>query len=59
MIKDKIFLTNITKYRNYLHQPHMKYKKHINILYETKLLPLFVINYKNGGNSIYGIKVKQ
>ena len=59
MIKDTAFSANIKEYRNYLHQPHMKYKGHVYILSEAKLLTLFVRHYKNSGNFIYEIEGKQ
>ena len=59
MIKDTVFIANITEYRNYLQQPHMKYKEPAETLYEAKLLRLFVMHYRNTGNFIYEIEVKQ
>lgn len=59
MINDTIFSANITEYRNYLQQTHIKYKEPVATLSEAKLLRLFTIHYKNnGGNFIYGIEVK-
>ena len=55
MINDTAFSANITEYRNYLYQPHIKYKGLVGILYEAKLLTLFVRHYENSGNFIYGI----
>lgn len=59
MIKNEMFIGNITEYRNYLQEPHMKYKEYVNTSYETKPLRLFSMNYKNSGNFIYKIEVKQ
>ena len=59
MINDTIFSANITEYRNYVQQPHMKYKEPAETLYEAKLLRLFVMHYRNTGNFIYEIEVKQ
>ena len=59
MINDTVFIANITEYRNYLQQPHMKYKEPAETLYEAKLLRLFVIHYRNTGNFIYEIEVKK
>ena len=55
MINDTAFSANITQYRNYSRQSHMQYKEHCGILFESKLLKLFVIHYKNSGNFIYRI----
>ena len=60
MINDTIFSANITEYRNYLQQAHIKYKEPVATLSEAKLLRLCVIHYKNScGNFIYEIEVKQ
>ena len=59
MIKDTVFIANITEYRNYLQQSHMQYKEPVATLSEAKLLRLFVMHYRNTGNFIYGIEVKQ
>ena len=59
MINDKIFSTNITEYRNYLQQSHMKYKEPAETLHEAKLLRLFVMHYRNTGNFIHKIEGKQ
>ena len=59
MINDTAFSANMTKYRNYLQQPHKKYKEPAETLYEAKLLILFVMNYRNTGNFIHKIEGKQ
>ena len=59
MIKNEMFIENITRYRNYLQQQHMKYKEPAETLYEVKLLRLFVMHYRNTGNFIHKIEVKQ
>ena len=55
MINDTAFSANITQYRNYLQQSHMQYKEHCDILFEARLLTLFVRHYENSGNFIYRI----
>ena len=59
MINDTIFSVHITEYRNYLQQSHMKYKEPVATLSTAKLLGLLVRHYKNSGNFIYGVEVKQ
>ena len=59
MINDTKFIANITRYRNYLHQPNYWCKPPVATFSKTKLLRLFVIHYKNHGNFIYDIEVKR
>ena len=59
MINDTKFIANITRYRNYLQQPNNWCKPPVATFSKTKLLRLFVIHYKNHGNFIYKIEVKQ
>ena len=59
MIKDTVFIANITEYRNYLQQPHMKYKTPVVTLPIENLLRLLWVHYDNSGNLIYGIEVKR
>ena len=55
MIKDTVFLANITEYRNYLQQSNMQYKEPVATLSEARLLTLFVRHYENRGNFIYEV----
>ena len=60
MIKNKMFVANITRYCNYLERPNNWHKTPVATFSKTKLLRLFVIRYKNScGNFIYKIEVKQ
>ena len=55
MISDTAFSANITKYRNYLQQSSMQYKKHVATSSESILLALFIRHYENSGNFVYRI----
>ena len=53
MIKDTVFIANITEYRNYLQQSHMQYKTPVATLSNENLLGLLKGKYENSGNFIY------
>ena len=55
MIKDKVFSAKMTRYLNYLERTNNWHKTPVYTLSEAKLLTLFVRNYENTCNFIYGI----
>ena len=58
MIKDTVFIANITRYCNYLERPNNWHKTPVATLSKIGLLRLFVIYYENSGNFIYRIDGK-
>ena len=59
MINDTTFITNITRYCNYLERPNNWHKTPVATSSKSKLWGLFVIHYENTGNFIYKIEAKQ
>ena len=55
MINDTTFITNITKYYNYLERPRNKFKEPVTVLPNMTLRSLFIRHYENSGNFMYGI----
>ncbi len=55
MISDTSFSANMTRYINCLERTNNWNKTPVYTLSEAKLLTLFVRNYENTGNFIYGI----
>lgn len=55
MINDTTFMTNITKYYNYLERPLNKFKEPVTVLPNITLISLFITRYENRGNFMYEI----
>lgn len=59
MINDTTFIANITRYCNYLERPNNWHKTPVVTSSKSKLWGLLRMNYRNTGNFIYEIEVKQ
>lgn len=55
MILNRMLMTNITKYYNYLERPRNKFKEPVTALPNMTLMSLFIRHYENSGNFVYGI----
>ena len=55
MIKNRMFLANITRYCNYLERPNNWHKTPVVTLSKMELLGLLMRHYENSGNYIYEI----
>ena len=55
MILNRMLMTNITKYYNYLERPRNKFKEPVTVLPNMTLRSLFTRRYENSGNFMYGI----
>ena len=55
MILNRMLMTNITKYYNYLERPRNKFKEPVTVLPNMTLRSLFIRRYENSGNFMYGI----
>lgn len=55
MILNRMLMTNITKYYNYLERPLNKLKEPVTVLPNITLMSLFIRHYENSGNFIYEI----
>ena len=55
MINDTTFITNITRYCNYLERPNNWDKTPVAILPKSKLLELSMMHYENSCNFVYEI----
>lgn len=55
MINDTTFITNITRYCNYLKRPNNWHKTPVATSSKSKSLELLMMHYKNGGNFIYEV----
>ena len=59
MINDIVFSANITRYCNYLERPNNWCKPPVATLSTEIILGLLRMHYRNSGNFIYKIEVKQ
>ena len=55
MINDTKFITNITRYCNYLELHNNWHKTPVSTSSKSKLLELLMTHYKKGGNYIYEV----
>ena len=55
MMKNRMLMTKITKYYNYLERPNIWYKELVTTLPNMTLRSLFIRRYENSGNFMYKI----
>lgn len=55
MILNRMLMTNIIKYYNYIERPINKFKEPVAVTPNLTLRSLFIKHYENTGNFIYGI----